>query len=93
MGVVGIIAFSSFPMHMFDSGFQLTSILFPMIPVVFGIVLVIVGALPGKSFESIFQVPQPVVVKETVRVKVRCQYCGGLYDETLDKCPNCGARK
>ncbi|MDG6934943.1 MAG: hypothetical protein JRN68_09640 [Nitrososphaerota archaeon] len=25
-------------------------------------------------------------------VKVRCRYCGGLYDEVLSKCPNCGAK-
>jgi len=32
--------------------------------------------------------------KETVIrevVKVRCQYCGKLYDETRGKCPHCGA--
>ena len=29
------------------------------------------------------------VVKEIV--KLRCRYCGGLYVETLDKCPHCGA--
>lgn len=31
------------------------------------------------------------VVKKEVIVKVKCSYCGGQYDETLDKCPNCGA--
>ena len=31
------------------------------------------------------------VVKKEVIVKVRCSYCGSQYDETLDKCPNCGA--
>lgn len=24
-------------------------------------------------------------------VKVRCRYCGGLGDETADRCPSCGA--
>jgi hypothetical protein len=23
-------------------------------------------------------------------VKIRCQYCGNLYDQGLDKCPHCG---
>jgi len=36
-------------------------------------------------------VQEKVVVREVV--KVRCSYCGNLYDETLDKCPYCGARK
>jgi hypothetical protein len=32
--------------------------------------------------------------KEIIReiVKIRCSYCGNLYDETLDKCPHCGAK-
>ena len=25
-------------------------------------------------------------------VKVRCRYCGGLYDEVAPKCPSCGAK-
>ena len=25
-------------------------------------------------------------------VKIRCQFCGCLYDEVIDKCPSCGAR-
>jgi len=29
------------------------------------------------------------IIKEIVRV--RCQYCGKLHDETDNKCPNCGA--
>ncbi len=37
-------------------------------------------------------------VKEIIRekeviVKVRCAYCNGLYDETLDACPSCGAKR
>jgi hypothetical protein len=31
------------------------------------------------------------ITKKEVIVKIRCSYCGTLYDETLDKCPNCGA--
>ena len=31
-------------------------------------------------------------VKEVV-VKVRCPYCGFMYDETLDRCPHCGGRR
>ena len=25
--------------------------------------------------------------------KIRCSYCGTVYDEKLDKCPNCGASR
>lgn len=25
--------------------------------------------------------------------KVRCQFCGTLFDSTLDKCPNCGGKR
>ncbi len=30
-----------------------------------------------------------VIVKETVIVKIRCQYCGKLVDQGLAECPNC----
>jgi hypothetical protein len=32
-----------------------------------------------------------VIVKEIV--KIRCSYCHKLYDESFDKCPNCGASR
>lgn len=39
-----------------------------------------------------------VIEKEIVRekeviVKIRCPYCHGVYDETLDECPHCGAKR
>jgi len=39
----------------------------------------------------------PIVEKDIIRekeviVKIRCPYCKNLYNETLDKCPYCGAR-
>jgi hypothetical protein len=39
--------------------------------------------------------PPVVKEKEIIReiVKIRCQYCGNLYDEKLDKCPHCGGKK
>jgi flagellar basal body-associated protein FliL len=39
---------------------------------------------------------QPIVKeKEIIRevVKIRCSYCGNLYDENQDKCPYCGGGK
>jgi len=40
----------------------------------------------------------PVREKEIIRekeviVKIRCPYCRGTYDETLDECPLCGAKR
>jgi hypothetical protein len=32
-----------------------------------------------------------VIIKEKEIVKIRCPYCGNLYDGSLDKCPHCGA--
>jgi DNA-directed RNA polymerase subunit RPC12/RpoP len=33
--------------------------------------------------------------KEIIRevVKIRCPYCGNIYDEDQDKCPYCGAKR
>jgi len=32
-----------------------------------------------------------VIIREVV--KVRCPYCGALYDEVKDKCPYCGGKR
>ncbi len=32
-----------------------------------------------------------VIVKEKETVKVRCPYCGNLYEITENRCPTCGA--
>jgi hypothetical protein len=42
--------------------------------------------------------PPPVHEKEIIRekeviIKIRCQYCGNTFNETLDQCPVCGAKK
>ena len=39
--------------------------------------------------------PPSQATKEIIRevVKIRCPYCGSLYDEDQDKCPNCGAKR
>jgi hypothetical protein len=31
-----------------------------------------------------------IIREKQVIVKIRCQYCSNLYDESLDKCPHCG---
>lgn len=32
-----------------------------------------------------------IIIKEIV--KIRCPYCGALYDEVNDKCPHCGGKR
>lgn len=32
-----------------------------------------------------------VIIREIV--KIRCPYCGGLYDEIKDRCPYCGGKR
>ncbi|HYA71160.1 MAG TPA: zinc ribbon domain-containing protein [Thermoplasmata archaeon] len=68
---------------------------------VIGIVLLVVRGL--RRTTVVQQVPdpsvpppiiQPVIVQQTVErqvVKVRCPYCGNLYDVTAKACPSCGA--
>jgi hypothetical protein len=34
-----------------------------------------------------------VIKEKGVIVKIRCKYCNAAFDETLDKCPNCGAER
>jgi hypothetical protein len=50
-----------------------------------------------KAISPKQQIPSEVKVKEIIKetqviVKIRCSYCKNVYDETLDKCPHCGAR-
>ena len=44
--------------------------------------------------ESQNQVREKEIIREKeVIVKIRCPYCRGTYDETLDTCPHCGAKR
>ena len=90
-GIFGIYQLSNFPWYLFGPGPQIMSTLAALIPVIIGIGLIVVGASPARQLMA--QVPQSVVVREVVTVKIRCSYCGTLYDETLDRCPNCGAKR
>jgi len=51
----------------------------------------------GKEVKEPTTPENQVVIreKEIIReiVKIRCQYCGNLYDETLDNCPHCGGKR
>jgi flagellar basal body-associated protein FliL len=54
-------------------------------------------AKQGKAPDQTYTQPAqpPAVQKEVIReiVKIRCPYCGNLYDEDQDKCPTCGAKR
>jgi rubrerythrin len=54
-----------------------------------------------KTFEELPSEPEPysqgtpivrekIVIREIIKIK--CRYCGTLNDQTIDKCPNCGAK-
>jgi hypothetical protein len=65
------------------------------IAVVVSIILKIVRAIKSGRLNSSSLADQPEVrEREIIReiVKIKCPYCGQLYDQKEDKCPNCGAR-
>jgi hypothetical protein len=33
---------------------------------------------------------EEVIIQKVSVVKIKCQYCGNVYDENLDRCPYCG---
>ena len=47
------------------------------------------GQQPGPTYNQPPPTSSQVFVKETVIVKVRCQFCGKLVDQGLSECPNC----
>jgi len=47
---------------------------------------------PLEEKEKIVKEKEMIREKEVI-VKIRCSYCHNLYDETLDKCPHCGAKR
>ena len=51
------------------------------------------GGTGDQTFTQPAQPPE--AQKEIIReiVKIRCPYCGNLYDEDQDKCPTCGAKR
>jgi uncharacterized paraquat-inducible protein A len=82
-----------------DAMMTVVALSFIFLPI--GIVLIIIIALlVVRAFRSKSRQPldtqQQVVgeemAKKEVIVKVRCSYCGNQFDETLDKCPYCGAK-
>lgn len=60
--------------------------------------LAIIGATRPKSKadsqeREIITHSKEIINKKEVIVKVRCQYCNKVYDETLDNCPFCGGTR
>lgn len=53
------------------------------------------GKAQDQTYTQPAQPQPPVVEKEIIReiVKIRCPYCGNLYDEDQNKCPTCGAKR
>ena len=91
LAFLGIYQLSNFPWYLFGTGSQIMSTLAALIPVIIGIGLIVIVASSVKHVPP--QVPQSVVVREIVTVKIGCSYCGTLFDETVDECPNCGAKR
>jgi len=51
-------------------------------------------ALRGETVNEEKKVKTTEIIREkVVIVKVRCPYCGKLYDETLDVCPHCSGKR
>ncbi len=51
-----------------------------------GFAAIILGVIIFVIQDHIYK---PKVIE---KIKVRCQFCGGLMDESEDKCPGCGGR-
>jgi cell division protein FtsN len=68
-----------------------------VIAVIVSFVLKIIGVFESgnRGVNSSSSQGQPEVREtEVIReiVKIKCPYCGQLYDQMEGKCPNCGAR-
>jgi ABC-type bacteriocin/lantibiotic exporter with double-glycine peptidase domain len=83
----------------FDSMFSWFGVLFAVVAVfvIFSIILTFWRSIKwGKVLDQTSSEAQPAVAqREIIRevVKIRCSYCGNLYDESMDKCPYCGAKR
>jgi rubrerythrin len=45
----------------------------------------------GRTPEAQPTIKEREIIREIV--KIRCSYCGNLYEEKEDKCPHCGGKK
>jgi len=78
----------------FFSSFTLFQILF-VIVFLLAVFTIIYRIIKGRNPEQKEIVPTVIKEREIIKeiVKIRCSYCNNLYNETEDKCPNCGGKK
>lgn len=78
----------------FFSSFALFEILF-IIVFLLAIFTIIYRIIKGRNPEQQERMPTVIKEREIIKeiVKIRCPYCNNLYDETMDKCPNCGGKR
>jgi predicted membrane protein len=87
------------PFQSFDSMSSLFWIFFIIVVAFMVVFFIFVFWRMIKSAKTQYKTPseaEPITKeKEIIRevVKIRCSYCGNLYDETQDKCPYCGAKR
>jgi uncharacterized membrane protein len=82
--------------ELFDTMFWIVFITIFVIIVAFW-VFFLWGIVKGRKTQdqTSYEVQPIVKEKEVIRevVKIRCSYCGNLYDENQNKCPYCGANR
>jgi Zn finger protein HypA/HybF involved in hydrogenase expression len=47
----------------------------------------------SRTKDTVVAKEKEIIREKQVIVKVRCPYCHNLHDETLDRCPHCGAKR
>jgi len=75
--------------------FALFQVLFVIMFIAVIIVMIFrVLGMRGKEIEWTSTKSEVVKEREVIReiVKIRCRYCGQLYEEKLDRCPHCGGK-
>jgi len=82
----------------FDTMFSLFWIVFILVAV--SIVVSVIFTFwrmikAGRIQDRYAEAQPPVQEKEIIRevIKIRCPYCGNIYDQDQDKCPYCGAKR
>jgi len=82
---------------MFDSFFSSIMLFQVLFVIIFllAVFTIIYRIVKDRSPEQQERMPTVIREREIVKeiVKIRCPYCNNLYDETIDKCPNCGGKR
>jgi len=77
----------------------LAIVLLPILLAIIAVIVIMIGVFFLKMTRSkneslpIPPPPPPNLQQATneAGAKVKCAYCGILFDESIDRCPNCGA--